>query len=202
MISQYEFTQLKRAAFDSDNAGYNADVIEAPNGDGTWDYQKRYAHIAPKYGFHSDVLLHAYIQAFNEAKRAMSYLNLTYRVGLDSTLRVLEYPPGATSAPHTDFCLFTLSLYRSDLDAFKYGRWSTPSVQVQKLFPRIHFGELLTELVGGPPATLHEVTATAHVQHAAVFFVMPPLSTTLPNGLTVAHWLDERKERSRKGNTQ
>jgi hypothetical protein len=45
-----------------------------------------------------------------------------------SALRVLEYPPGAGSAPHTDVGLLTLNLYRDQPEYLRTydaatGRW-------------------------------------------------------------------------------
>jgi len=191
-----EFIDLRSFAFSAENKGYRPDVVEAPNGDGVYDVRKRFAHVAPKYGLGRGV--GAYSTAFRQAVDAASVLYLPCEIGPDSTLRVLEYPPRATSAPHTDFCLFTLSLYRSHPDAFKYtGDCPGWAPTIREQFPRIHFGELMTEIMG-VPATPHEVIATATTQHAAVFFAMPPLSYELPSGLTVNEWLDERKGRSRR----
>lgn len=209
-ISKSEYEDIHRFAFSNSNKGYNPKVIESPNGDGIWDEDKKYAHIAPKYfkqmGL-ADIRLntlramHVYYKAFKEAKRVCNFLDLPkdFYPSWDSTLRVLDYPAGATTAPHKDFDLFTLCLYRDDENAFKYldGEEDGDLQISRNFFPGIHFGELMTEVTGAK-ATEHEVIATENRQLSAVFFVVPDHRSILPSGISVGEWLSERKNRSRK----
>ncbi len=193
MLTHPQFERLKAYAFSERNPGYRPEVQEAPNGDGVWDAQKKYAHVAPKYGLGPLGLL--YRDLVNEATGICIRLGIPSQFfpDYDSTIRVLDYPPGATSAPHTDFDMFTMCLYR-DVDAFRYLSAKPPEAED---FPGLHFGELFTEITGRE-ATRHEVIATEKPQWSAVFFVMPPLGAVLPSGLSVGEWLQERKERSRR----
>ena len=58
-----DYKEIARYAFSEDNPGYNPEVQEAPNGDDNWDTKKRYAHIAPKYGFGKELAF----QLWNDA---------------------------------------------------------------------------------------------------------------------------------------
>lgn len=215
MITCEEFDRLAAYAFSSANPGYKPTVREAPNGDGTWDEQKEYAHLAPKYfsGGTPEPIIEAWTDAMIAAIDVCDQLGLSsWRPGPDSTLRLLRYLPGATTAPHTDFDLFTLSLYRSHKDAFKYidaepatiGDWNTDRersrrllTKARELSPGIHFGELMTEILG-VPATPHETLPLDEWSYSAVFFVIPDHAKRLPSGVTVGEWIRERVARSRK----
>src|SRR5690606_20701972 len=126
MLTRKDFNKLARFALTSANPGYKPNVIESPDGDGVWDTQKRYGHVAPKYFRRTGIgereleAQRIYNFAMRRAMRVCQDMNLPpeFYPGPDSTLRVLEYPPGATTAPHCDFDLFTLCLYRNDMDAF------------------------------------------------------------------------------------
>ena len=196
--------QLIEYAFSDANPGWRPEIQESPNGDGVWDTNKRFAHVAPKYFndetpkfVHTEYAFQRYL-----ALHACRLLEIPkeFHPGPDCTLRVLDYPPGATSPPHTDFTMFTLRVWRDDVDAFRYLGDVDPNLaSIRKRFPGIHFGELIAEI--DPKrftATEHEVVATEHPQSSCVFFVMPNLSAILPSGLSVGDWLDERKSRSRR----
>ena len=198
-----DYKEIARYAFSEDNPGYNPEVQEAPNGDDNWDTKKRYAHIAPKYGFSKDLAFELWNDARDEAQEVADDLDLNFTIGQDSTLRILEYPPGATTAPHTDFDLFTLSIYRSNPKAFHYldeddKYLTTPTDSLWELHPGLHYGELLTEFKPELLADKHEVVATDEPQYSIVFFAMPPLNLMLPKGTSVSSWLEERKARSRR----
>ena len=211
MISFSDYVDVSTFAFSDKNPGYNSQVIESPNGDGVWDKRKKYAHLAPKYfdvtrlkdKFSLDYIKMRliYRKAVNEAAEVCKFLDLPpeFYPGPDSTMRVLWYPKGATTAPHTDFDLFTICMYRNQLDSFIYLDDETePSLELAKsFFPGIHFGELMTE-VNGMKATKHEVIGTEESQQSIVFFVVPPHQSVLPSGQTVGDWIMERKYRSRK----
>jgi hypothetical protein len=197
-LTKNEFSALSHWAFSGENPGYQPAVQEASHGDGNWDTLKRYAHVAPKYGL--GPFENVYTTALESATLAARALGIAqeYWPGSDSTLRVLHYPPGATTAPHTDFCLFTLSLYRSTMAPFRYLDGACEELDAARThFPGIHFGELMTEIYG-IPATRHEVVATSEDSCSCVFFVMPPLEAVMPGGRTVEQWVAERKARSRR----
>ncbi len=193
------YDALATLAFHHDNEGYRPNLIESPDGDGIWDTEKKFGHLAPKYkGTLPEAM---YADLIDEAAQICEFIGIPFNFwpSIDSTIRVLHYPPGAVTAPHTDFCLFTMMLYRDDMSAFRYlsGRDEPLLTKALKISPGIHFGELMTEILG-VEATRHEVVATEDPQRSAVFFVMPPLNAVLPSGLLVSEWLDERKGRSRK----
>jgi hypothetical protein len=202
-LTRDQFDHLCEYAFSGENPGFKPTVVESPNGDGVWDAEKQYAHIAPKY-FHAGtplVVRIRYLCIAVYAARVLEDLCLPpdLAVGPDSTLRLLRYPPGATTAPHTDFDLLTLSLYRSDEAAFKYlsGEEHPFLQKARTISPGSHFGEILTEITG-VEATRHETVPLETRSVSAVFFVIPPHEYVLPSGLTVGQWLAERIARSRK----
>lgn len=187
-----EYEKIYQIMFAPEYSGYIPTVAEAPNGDGKVDVQKRYSHLARKYTERSPVplWLRHYFENLVDAARANARAHGIPDEFLpteqDSTLRLLEYPPGATSAEHTDFDLFTINLYRSHPDL---------------IVPRssVHIGELAEVITNGRlKATPHHVDAhSTQAQRSAVFFAMPPLDAVLPTGVTVSEWLTERKSRSR-----
>ena len=44
-----EYYLLSELVFQDWYPGYRKNVVESPNGDGNWDTEKRYAHVAHKY---------------------------------------------------------------------------------------------------------------------------------------------------------
>lgn len=136
LFNKQEYDTMANIVFATDAQGkprypgYRPEVVELPNGDGRADTQKRYAHVSLK-NLHSWAippaeqtphdekhwwLLKDYLdRAHAEALRVARALGVPEAFMPDirySTLRVLEYPPGATSARHTDPDLFTVPLYR------------------------------------------------------------------------------------------
>jgi hypothetical protein len=101
-----------------------------------------------------------------------------------STIRVLEYPPGASSAKHTDFSLFTLPMYRNI---------SLPRPK------QVYYGELLELINQYYTAQSHEVDSDREqrTQYSAVFFAIPNHAAVLPTGETVGDYIKERRARSR-----
>jgi len=204
-LTEQQYETLAAFAFSSENPGYKPSVVEAPNGDNVWDENKRYAHLAPKYFEETNVDHHEIKELYEIARQTAEWVCKMIEIpqeffpGRDSTLRVLHYPPGATTAPHTDFDLFTICMYRDDNNAFKYldGEEDALLTRARKFSPGIHFGELMTE-INNAMATNHEVVGTERTQKSAVFFVVPEHSAVLPSGLTVGEWMAERKNRSRK----
>lgn len=189
------FEILYQQMFTPSFAGYTPAIAEAPNGDGKVDVQKRYAHLNRRtLPSVSDPLARDALGAFfdgcmAQARAAAAEMGIPQAFvpsAEDSTLRLLEYPSGATSSEHTDFDLFTINLYRS------HGELIVPKMAV-------HYGEL-AELatIGRLKAVSHHVKAhPTQTQRSAVFFVMPSLNATLPSGITVKEWLADRKTRSR-----
>lgn len=177
-------------------AGYRPNVTEIPNGNGVADSQKKFLHISLRYdppAFAKRILFAAHGAAL-EVAQALDLPGHLFP-SLDAcALRVLEYPPGADSAPHTDFDMLTLNLWRSHpcagLAAHEVAGYS------------VHYGEL-AELFDVAPADEHMVHATTHTQYSLVYFALPRHATLLPfahtsAGLhTVSDWLRERIARSR-----
>ncbi len=156
----------------------------------------------------------------------------------DGTLRVLEYPsaghqligglecrhcrepvplsdlcpalaPGAGTAEHTDFDLFTIVLWRSHPADLQCAGHPADRLQLESLSPGLHIGEI-GELVGLGPATPHRVPARPYAQKSVAYFAMPDHGALLPDrtvpgpygsgvqrGATVGAWLKERIARSR-----
>jgi hypothetical protein len=181
-----DFARL-RTLFDGSYAGYKPNVIEAPNGDGKLDVQKRYLHVATKYDppeWAREYLQRAYQRACHHAALDL-HVPHPFWPDLDAcALRVLEYPPGADSAEHTDFDLFTFNAYRNTQDVV--GDDGTG----------LFIGEI-GEMIGLGKATPHSVPARPYEQHSIVFFALPSHDAVLPTGQTVGEWLKERMARSR-----
>ncbi len=203
-FSKIEFDALSSLVFRPGYPGYKPNVVEAPNGDGKLDTDKRYSHVAIKYirggpgAALSEIeylVLHSTLTRCHvEALRVHDALGLpeAWAPDLDaSALRILEYPPGATSARHTDFDLFTLVAYRDPFPGglvrhepeHRFEDFGKPSLGfAEGVSPGIHFGELY-ELGGFGRATPHEVgaiddgssciTSVKLPQFSAVYFALP-----------------------------
>ena len=207
ILNENDYDIISDICFKSDYPGYTPLIIEAPNGDNNWDNNKLYAHISPKYlsrynnKYNSNILWHYYNKSIIEGTRICKLLNLSkdYYPVEDSTLRILKYPAGSTTAPHTDFDLFTLSLFRNIKDTFKYLDKSEPELLkfAKQNSDGIHFGEIMTE-INGCQATKHKVISCDEIQNSMVFFVVPNHYSKLPSGISVGDWINERKIRSRK----
>lgn len=217
MFTEQEYWRLHELVFRPDYSGYKPEVVEIPNGDGKADAEKRYAHVATKYmKTHQQ---RADLMPFLETAHALAVqvaeaINLQPEYWPDmgrSALRVLEYPPGAVSNLHEDFDLFTLMLYRDQPDKFiAQDNFDNvePSVrllEMRAINPQAHMGQL-GQVIGLGPVTSHEVVASATPQHSIVYFVIPSWhrmidgrvqESTLPSGVTVRDWLNERMARSR-----
>jgi hypothetical protein len=185
LFSAADYADLRGLVFRADYAGYRPNVVEAPNGDGKKDPDKRFAHVAAKYC--PTLQMSRYASVAHDRAMFLAYDRLVSDAFMPcpiaGALRVLEYPPGATSAMHTDFDLFTINCYRNEPNA------GLPAGEV-------HIGEL-GELLGLGPATPHEVLASPRVQHAIVYFAIPSHAAVLPSGQTVGAWIEERIKRSR-----
>jgi hypothetical protein len=211
-FNEQDYDTLYDLVFQNPYPGYKPHTLEIPNGDGKVDLDKRYAHVADKYlGLvapgPSDTL-YAYLQrAHDLATQVALLLNvpepfLPYRQA--SALRVLEYPVGATGHPHTDFDLFTLSMYRSEPARLVLGHKETieserslRTYKARTFSPGLHIGEL-GELIGLDYATPHHVEASTEVQKSIVYFALPKPDAVLPKtGITAGEWLAERYARSR-----
>jgi hypothetical protein len=193
--------------------GYRPAVREAPNGDGKVDTEKRFLHVALKYkppAWAEAYLARAHWEASKVAE-ALGVRKEYFPLPADGTLRVLEYPPGAGSAEHTDFDLFTVLLWRStpnDLELLDDCRHHNDDARA--INPHLHIGEI-GELAGLGPATPHRVQGRSYVQKSIVYFAMPDHAAELPNPVTfpatetrqqvtvhtVGQWVAERIARSR-----
>lgn len=191
IFNRYDYSHLHLLFNDTGYRGYKPSVVEAPNGDGKLDAGKRYLHVAAKYD-PPEWALRYLARAHWEACRRAEALGIPDafmpRVA-DGTLRVLDYPPGAGSARHTDFDLFTITCFRSTMDGLVVGNMERPE---------LYFGELAQEM-GLAPATPHAVEGRPHGQQSIVYFAMPNHAAVLPHsgGRTVGEWLQERLARSR-----
>lgn len=175
-------------------------IVEAPHGNGNLDHLKRYSHVAEKYlqqwedprfmgpqdYQQLEVLWRAYDAAHSRALDVATALGVPegfWPSFEHSALRVLDYPPGATSALHTDFDLFTINAYRNV---------PNPGLPAGE----VHMGEL-GELLGLGHATPHHVEASTAPQMSLVYFAIPDHAAVLPSGITVGAWIAERIARSR-----
>lgn len=184
------------------------------------DAQKKYLHVADKYtdapawarAYHDRAYAHACRVANALGVPAVYYPRPEF-----GALRVLEYPPGAGGAEHTDFDLFSVVCWRetpADLERVPPNA-STPGLfahvatrrEAEALSPGLHIGEI-GELVGLGPATPHRVPARPYVQRSIVYFAIPDHAAFLPRivpepswamgrPVTVGAWLAERMARSR-----
>lgn len=189
------YDALYERVFLSDYAGYKPEVQESPAGNATWDTQKKYAHVATKYSPDAWLMFHFDV-AFGEALRVYKDLGFPDALRPDydqCCLRILDYPPGASSAEHTDFDFMTLQLYRDRPEGFVRTGVSEGDDAISH---GVHFGEI-AELAGLRPATPHRVRALPERQRSVVFFVLPSLAAPLGDG-TVGEWLKERYARSRR----
>ncbi len=176
--------------------GYKPEVLEAPNGDGNIDAKKRYLHVALKYN-PPDWALWYLSRAHFEACRIAEAIGVPheyYPKSENGTLRVLEYGPGAGSATHTDFDLFTVHCYRSHPEDFK--RVTRVDARAESIDPDVHYGDI-AEAVGIGDATKHYVPERNYVQQAIVYFAMPANDAIMPNGMRAIDWIADRYSRSR-----
>lgn len=204
-FSRQHYKQISDLVFQDNYPGYKKNVIESPNGDGKFDTDKRYAHIATKY---LDQLKNRNV--FNTLNMYFSMahavaLQVAHQLQLPEELyphkdacamRVLEYAPGVGSYSHTDFNLFTLMMYRDQPDKFVIHD-NKPDEKLQKINKQLHIGELL-EIEEYANACRHSVQPSETHQHSIVFFALPNHLTILSNGQSVGEWLEERMSRSRK----
>lgn len=197
IFTSHDYDLLHSLVFQLGYPGYRPGLTEIPNGDGKADREKRFAHIAPKYlrGYDGPglrLLWTAYREAFDVAKDWAEDLNVPADFAPDfdaCALRILDYPPGAGSAEHSDFDLFTINAYRN-----------VPNPGLPE--GEIHIGQI-GELVGLGRATMHHVVGTPEPQQAIVFFVLPAHGAVLPDGRRVGPqtepgtWLHWRMTQSR-----
>jgi hypothetical protein len=212
MFTTHDYSLLSNLVFRDSYSGYRPNVIESPNGDGNWDTEKRYAHIAAKYLGNrnsSSRVLYEYLDRAHERS-----VEISIELGIPKAfwpkreygaMRVLEYPPGSVTHPHVDFDLFTMMCYRNIKENFTYvgdknDYWCPGLVRANELNDQIHFGEISELVIPYYKATPHEVIADHmdRTQYSIVYFSIPDHEAILPNGMTVGKWLEERMSRSRK----
>jgi hypothetical protein len=203
MFTREDYDRIHALTFgDPTYSGYRPEVQESPNGDGVWDQKKRYAHVAMKYSPCAELMSY-FNAAMAEAIRVCRKLSVPEGLYPDRNqccLRILEYPPGASSAKHTDFDFMTLQLYRELPNLFvRDPGWLASDEEVSN---GIHFGEM-AEAAGFRPAMPHWVEACGMTQRSIVFFVLPSPDAVLErkgwgSPLTAGAWLSERYARSRR----
>ncbi len=217
-FTAHDYTALHEVVFRADYPGYRPSVIESPNGDVALDSQKRYSHIATKYlkQFPAPDAPH-YRARMNERDMLEAYLRIAHRHAVEvavasglvpaaflpsfehGALRVLEYPAGASSAPHTDVGLLTLNLYRDQpacLETFedRWGRgndWYSGTTRAP-----YHLGRIARE-IGLGPAAAHRVIGSATPQHSIVYFAVPDHEAVLPSGARLGTWLEAEMAKMR-----
>src|SRR5665213_1284130 len=203
MFTENDYKELHGLVFRDDYSGYKPTVLEIPGGDGKVDAEKRYAHVATKYFTTAQqrvdlmpFLLKAHGTA-TEIARAIHMPSEFYPQLDVSSLRVLEYPPGAISNEHCDFDLFTLMLYRDQADRFVSKDLGNQTLRYIRHYNlQAHMGELGTE-IGLGEATPHSVLPSETPQHSIVYFAIPAWGARLPSGVLVKDWLNSRMQRSR-----
>lgn len=205
MFTEDDYNILHDLTFVDGFPGFTPDVIESPNGDGNLDSEKLYSHVSWKYlnqlpfGTERSTLTEYLQKAHVLAEAAAWELNLPVKWHphfASGTLRILKYPPGAVTHPHTDFDLFTINMYRNETEHFVYPNDDAPIFNNPHLKNTFQTGELL-EILGYGKATVHEVLPSQDVQKSIVYFAIPNPELTLPCDMTVKDWLDERLARSR-----
>lgn len=206
ILTANDYEALYNIVFRDGYPGYRPNIVESPDGNGIWDTEKKFAHIARKYldkmpesankAFLQNILRMALIEA-QEIAKAIGIPDQYLPHEQDSTIRVLYYPPMAGTAPHRDFDLFTTILFRDKPHCFNYLQ-DAPSTSIQCLSEQIHFGELAELINPEFKATYHEVIPWIQSQRSIVFFAMPNWDAILPTGQMVGEWMEERISRSRK----
>lgn len=181
MIWNEELWNKLAEGFTNGYAGYRPTVIEAPDGK-VLDTQKKFLHIAPKYGM-DEFQSRCYSEALRIA-REHAPVPLDYDA---CALRVLEYAPGVNGAGHTDFDLLTVNLWRSHPELMV--------CEAEKSL--IHWGELAEDFIKRKP-DYHTVEAhPTETQKSIVFFGLPPPEMKLSSGQTVGQWLALRIAKAR-----
>lgn len=223
MFTAKDYSILASIAFEDGYKGFKPEIKEIPNGDGNIDQDKRFSHIATKYidkgltTIQANIVLTYLERANNKATEVAIELGVPREFWPSlqfSTIRILEYPPGAGCHHHTDFDLFTLMLYRNTEENFhfispphsdfmkdkeEYNRQlNLGKAMVEN--KQIHFGELLPIIMPKAySATVHYVDADCsnRTQYSMIYFAIPDWDAVLPDGQKVGDWLEERYSRSR-----
>lgn len=204
MFSKDDYDRLHSLVFVDGYSGYTPAIAEIPNGDGVVDADKKYAHVAVKYlvtDQQKTDLMPYLTQAHQLATAAAGLARVPEAFMPDinfGALRILDYPPGAVTAKHTDFDLFTLMMYRDQPDLFQDDP-TTRSLalsRIQLLNKQAHLGEL-AEILKLGQATPHQTVASTTQSGSIVYFAIPNHDAVLPGGQKVGDWITERKARSR-----
>lgn len=208
--SNSEFDYWASRVFTPTYPGYRALCFEQPDGNKDGESYYSYAHIASKYldgwltGHEMREEARDLIESLVEEARAWAVkFGIPFELwptAEDSTLRLLYYPPGGAGAKHTDFCLFTLPVFRNLPQCFNIEVANPdPIPGIPYGEPKVHKGELMASLMPKEQADMHWVDADpdGRAQFSAVFFAMPPLKTLLPSGQTVGEWVEKRKKETR-----
>jgi hypothetical protein len=213
LFSAADYAALAAIVFRPDYPG-NATargVVEAPAGDpAARDTGKKYAHVALKYlrqmaistrdGWADRNILDEYLmQAHQRATEVAYELNVPSKFMPSfehGALRVLEYPPGAGSAPHTDVGLLTLNLYRDQPDKLRTYDPERSAWVASDSIPEYHLGRLARE-IGIGAAMPHDVIGSVTEQHSIVYFAVPNHDAMLPSGQRLGNWLDRAMAKMR-----
>jgi hypothetical protein len=197
-----DYKAIYSEVFSGAYPGYKADILESPHGDGNLDLGKRYAHVNiqyfRQYRYNPVGLLTHLCRAHALAMKVATALGVPapFLPSFEhSTLRIIEYSPGAISHPHTDMDLFTLMLYRDQPEHFHMDRDAPKAAS--RLNDQVHLGEI-AEMLGLGKAQKHWVSPSGTVQRSIVYFAIPNHEETLSTGKSVGDWLTKRLARSRK----
>lgn len=188
MFSAYDYAEISEVAFQYTYPGYmsNIPTRHSSRTPVQYDAKTRYAHLSLRY-LEEYPSLHKYIKtANNRAIEVASKLKIPkayFPVEKYGVIRILEYPAGAVSPPHTDFDLFTLMCYRNNTASLKY---------LDKSEPDIMYGELLAVILPEYKATKHQVLPDSETQQSIVYFTMPDHNAVLPNRMSVRNWCSKR----------
>lgn len=186
----------------TDYPGYNPPGTERADMYALGDYS--YAHVATKYLSQdcealSDGQRNAMLNMLKDLVNTARRYSVGYEIPRefwptmeDSTLRLLEYRPGAVIEEHTDFNLFTVNLYRTSRAPYRHG-----DDRAEAHIDNVHIGEIWEQIDAERTATPHWTDVHPHTQYSVVFFAMPSLKAMLPSGVTVGEWLKDRKAQSR-----
>ena len=184
-----DYAKLHALVFSEGYPGYRPALRERFQDSGKTDQDKRFAHVATKYlakdpdlsraAALEKYLLTAHCLAINIAKN----LCLPERLwpALEAcALRVLDYQPGATTAPHYDFNLFSVNCYRDRPEQLRPNR------------DLYHLGEL-AQIFGVGPQLKHWTEPCDAPTQSIIYFALPAHDVTM----TVGEWVQWRVETSR-----
>lgn len=183
------YARLHALVFSEGYPGYRPALRERFQDSQRTDVAKKFAHVATKYlakdpdlsraAALEKYLLVAHARAL-EVARDLCVPERLWPALEACALRVLEYPPGATTAPHYDFNLFSVNCYRDRPELLQ------PNAN------EYHLGEL-AQIFGVGPQLQHWTDPCDAPTQSIVYFALPAHSVTM----TVGEWVNWRVESSR-----